>query len=604
MSSSPPTQLGKYQIIREIARSNDIVYEGYDSFMNRRVAVKELAFPNGLSEAQREDRIQRFHREARAAGSLSHPNIMTVYEVNKEGDRHFIAMEYLDGSTLRSEIDSQGFLPVQRACEIAIAMLRGLEFAHMNGVVHRDIKPDNIQILSDGRIKITDFGIARLTFEPNLTMDGQVFGTPSYMSPEQVVGRDIDARSDIFSVGIVLYEMLGGQKPFQGDSVVSITFAIMNKEPAPLQNAPYGVAQVVQKALDKSPALRYTSAAEMLTALENALANPQQTGNYSHDPYSNNQSYNTLGYGANPMAGLPPVAFTPPPTNAGPVPYGVPPILQGQSAPPPMMNIPQIGMGYVPPTIPAPAAFQSQGGFVPPAPAYYPPPPRQPLLKPETRFFLGRLLFSVVLIGLLFALLLVVINGISGVWLNSQAANSTNARIARNENAPVSERIAAAQRMGEEASTEEQRKASKRQLSELYKQQGDQLEVSSTGGDANAENSYRLAVEQDPTDPLPYYSLAKTLKAKAMSLSVPNDRARVLNEVAANFEAGLTYDRDQARQKQYQNQLAETLYQQAIALFNSGNRFDARDKLYRARRIVADDPKMLESIEALLEKLS
>jgi len=229
MSSNPPTTLGKYQIIREIARSNDIVYEAYDPLMNRRVALKELAMPGGSTGVQRDERVNRFKREAQAAGTLNHPNIMTVYELGQDGDRLFMAMEYLDGHTLRNEIDTKGFLPVDQAVRVAKEILKGLDFAHERGVIHRDIKPDNIQLLSNGAVKITDFGIARLTFQPNLTVDGQVFGTPSYMSPEQVVGREIDSRSDLFSVGIVLYEMLGGKKPFQGSSVMETTAQILNK---------------------------------------------------------------------------------------------------------------------------------------------------------------------------------------------------------------------------------------------------------------------------------------------------------------------------------------------------------------------------------------
>src|SRR5688572_20837493 len=272
MSSGVPTTLGKYQIIREIARSNDIVYEAYDPLMNRRVALKELAVPPGSTPQQREERIKRFLREAKAAGSLSHPNIMTVYEVGEEGNKHFIAMEFLDGHTLRNELDTHGALSPERAISIATDILEGLDFAHRSGVVHRDIKPENIQLLSDGRVKLTDFGIARLTFEPNITMDGQVFGTPSYMSPEQVVGKEIDARSDLFSVGVILYEMVSGRKPFAGDSVVSITYAIMNAEPSQPQQANYAVWQVLQHALDKSPALRYASASEMIRALDDAAA--------------------------------------------------------------------------------------------------------------------------------------------------------------------------------------------------------------------------------------------------------------------------------------------------------------------------------------------
>ncbi|MCL6624745.1 MAG: serine/threonine protein kinase, partial [Fimbriimonadales bacterium] len=190
--------LGKYQIIREIARSNDIVYEAYDPVMNRRVALKELYFPPGVTDKQRADRLARFMREAKAAGSLAHPNIVTIYEVGEDRGRYYIAMEYLEGQTLRQRLDVEGKLPQEEAARILIEVLKGLDYAHQHGVIHRDIKPENIQLLPDGRVKITDFGIARLTFEPSLTVDGQIFGTPSYMSPEQVYGREIDARSDIF----------------------------------------------------------------------------------------------------------------------------------------------------------------------------------------------------------------------------------------------------------------------------------------------------------------------------------------------------------------------------------------------------------------------
>src|SRR5438477_6646085 len=229
MSSGAGT-LGKYQIIREIARSNDIVYEAYDPAMNRRVALKELAVPGGSTEKQRQERLARFQREAKAAGSLAHPNIVTIYEVGEDNGRAFIAMEYLEGQTLRQRIDVEGAVAQNEAVRIILEVLDGLAYAHEKGVVHRDIKPDNIQLLPDGRVKITDFGIARLMFEPSLTMDGQIFGTPSYMSPEQVVGREIDARTDIWSCGVVLYEAIAGKKPFAGDSVVTISHAIMHLE--------------------------------------------------------------------------------------------------------------------------------------------------------------------------------------------------------------------------------------------------------------------------------------------------------------------------------------------------------------------------------------
>ena len=260
--------LGRYQIVREIARSNDIVYEAVDQSINRRVALKELLLPPNLAGAQRTERIQRFYREARAAGSLSHPNIVTIYEVGEDHGRHFIAMEYLEGQTLRDVLEIEGKLPVERAVEIVKQVCDALAYAHSNGVIHRDVKPDNIQILPSGLIKITDFGIARIMEEPSLTADGQVFGTPSYMSPEQVAGKPLDCRTDLFSLGIVLFEMLTGRKPFIGDSVVTITYNIMNQEIAVPPTAPPYLERVLRRSMSKDPNLRYQSAAEMAADLD------------------------------------------------------------------------------------------------------------------------------------------------------------------------------------------------------------------------------------------------------------------------------------------------------------------------------------------------
>ena len=404
MSSSPPTTLGKYQIIREIARSNDIVYEAWDPGMNRRVAVKELAMPSGASQSQREDRLKRFLREARAAGSLTHPNIVTVFEVGEDQGRTFIAMEYLDGRTLRAEMDQSGFLPPTRAIEIAQEVLKGLAFAHSKGVIHRDIKPENIQLLEGGAVKITDFGIARLTFEPNITMDGQVFGTPSYMSPEQIGGKELDARSDLFSVGIILYEALSGQKAFPGDSVVSITYAIMNKEPEYLSSIPYPVWQVVEQALNKIPTMRFSTAESMRSALARATL--------------------SLGSDPNPASQIPSVFGVAPPIQAPPIqnqggwqpgqvlsqpyqPYGqggygqAPQQQQGAYQPysspyagqysQPQVGYPpqQAGGGIGQPYSPYSGQPQAGPAGLPPVPGvpgmpfpvYYPPPPKRPLIE-------------------------------------------------------------------------------------------------------------------------------------------------------------------------------------------------------------------------------
>lgn len=264
---SSNTVLGKYRIVREIARSNDIVYEAIDPSMARRVAVKELQLPPHLAGAQKRERIERFYREAKAAGTLSHRNIVTIYDVGQENDRHFLVMEYLEGQSLRDILQMQGALPLKETLEIALQLCDALGYAHSRGVVHRDVKPDNVHILPGGIVKLTDFGIARITAEPSITSQGQVFGTPSYMSPEQVASQTVDHRTDLFSLGITLYEMLAGRKPFTGDSVITITYNIMNTQPAMPVGVPGPLQQILQRALSKDPNLRYQNAAMLATDL-------------------------------------------------------------------------------------------------------------------------------------------------------------------------------------------------------------------------------------------------------------------------------------------------------------------------------------------------
>ncbi|MGC8833315.1 MAG: protein kinase domain-containing protein [Armatimonadota bacterium] len=270
--------IGRYKIVREIARSNDVVYEAIDPAIGRRVAVKELVLPPNLTGAERRERIERFYREAKAAGSLSHPNIVTIYEVGESEGRYFIAMEYLDGHTLREELRMRGVLAVDRAVEIALQVLDALAYAHSNAVVHRDIKPENIHLLPNGHVKITDFGIARIMTEPSLTSDGRIFGTPSYMSPEQIAGRQVDERTDLFSLGVVLYEVLTGQKPFVGESIAAITYQITMVDPQPPDGVPEWLREVVMKALRKNPAERYQSAVEMAADLRAGISQAVPVG--------------------------------------------------------------------------------------------------------------------------------------------------------------------------------------------------------------------------------------------------------------------------------------------------------------------------------------
>lgn len=256
-------RLGRYELRREIARSNDVVYEAWDPSVNRRVAVKEMVMPPGMTGAAAQERIQRFYREARAAGGLSHPNIVTIYEVGEDAGRHFIAMEFLEGPTLRETLQGGQALPVDQAALIGAQIADALEYAHKHGVIHRDIKPDNVHLVGPTMPKLTDFGIARIEAESNITLSGQVFGTPSYMSPEQVAGGEIDARTDQFSLGVMLFEMVTGRKPFVGESVVTITYNIVHETPVMPPEMPPWLAAILQKAMAKRPEDRYAHAAEM-----------------------------------------------------------------------------------------------------------------------------------------------------------------------------------------------------------------------------------------------------------------------------------------------------------------------------------------------------
>lgn len=332
------TIANKYHIVREIARSNDVVYEATDTTSGRRVALKELVLPGNLTPQARKERIERFNREARAAGRLSHRNIVSVYDYGVAEGRYFIAMEYLEGQTLRESLQARGALPIPECIEIACQVLAALSHAHSHRVIHRDVKPDNISILPGGIVKLTDFGIARLTEEASLTGDGQVFGTPSYMSPEQIEGGHVDYRTDLFSMGIVLYEMLVGRKPFTGDSVVSITYSIMHHEPPAMDGIPLGLESVVMRALSKDPVRRPTSAAEMSQQLQSAdlsgALDRSAAGSPGMGYFGSSATASSSGLGG---VSVPPVFAPAPwlqqPAPAPPLPFSVPPTPAPQAAP-------------------------------------------------------------------------------------------------------------------------------------------------------------------------------------------------------------------------------------------------------------------------------
>jgi serine/threonine-protein kinase len=263
--AAPRKTLGRYEILGEIARgAMGVVYKARDPLIDRMVAIKTVNI--GLSSAEMEAFERRFFREAKSAGRLNHPNVVIIHDVGKTDDVAYIAMEFLDGRSLREILDSGVVLPPQRIADITAEIAEGLAFAHRNGVVHRDVKPANVMVLSSGAVKITDFGIALLPTGTR-TMTGNIFGSPRYTSPEQVMGRPVDGRSDIFSLGAVLYEMLTGKPPFQGGDLNSILKQVLSEPTAPPTShnpkLPRAFDHIIAKALAKDPKDRYQDADEL-----------------------------------------------------------------------------------------------------------------------------------------------------------------------------------------------------------------------------------------------------------------------------------------------------------------------------------------------------
>jgi eukaryotic-like serine/threonine-protein kinase len=281
-------RLGRYEVLAELGRgAMGTVYQARDPKIDRLVAIKTISVPNS-APAGLSDFRERFFREARAAGRLSHPGIVTIYDVDEDPEcGPFIVMEYVSGRTLERLLsdEAEERLSPGTALDLADQLAEALHYAHTQGIVHRDIKPANIIVTEDGRAKITDFGIAKLDLS-QFTATGQVFGTPSYMSPEQIEGEEVDARSDLFSLGVVLYSMLTGYRPFQGNSAATISFKLVYKEPVPVSalNAalPIHLDYVITRALAKSPTNRYQSGQEFALDLEDIQAGEvprSQSGN-------------------------------------------------------------------------------------------------------------------------------------------------------------------------------------------------------------------------------------------------------------------------------------------------------------------------------------
>lgn len=264
------SQLGRYEVLGELGQgAMGIVYKAKDPLIDRVVAIKTINL--GLALDEKEEYEGRFYQEAKAAGRLNHPNIVTVYDVGKSGDVAYIAMEFLQGRELRDIMNDGGLLPVEQVLDIVAQVAQGLAYAHEHEIVHRDVKPSNIMVVRDGHVKITDFGIARMASSAVRTQTGMVLGSPKYMSPEQVMGKDIDQRSDIFSLGVMLYEMLTGQAPFNGENVNAIMYQTLNAVPAPPNTlnaaAPEMANFIVAKALAKKLDDRYQNAGDFAVDL-------------------------------------------------------------------------------------------------------------------------------------------------------------------------------------------------------------------------------------------------------------------------------------------------------------------------------------------------
>lgn len=263
-------QLGRYEVIRELGQgAMGVVYQAKDPLIDRIVAIKTINL--GLAQEGKDEYEGRFYQEAKAAGRLNHPNIVTIYDVGKSGEVAYIAMEFLQGRELRDIMNDAGLLPIDHVLDIVAQVASGLAYAHEYDIVHRDVKPSNIMVIRDGHVKITDFGIARMASAGVRTQTGMVLGSPKYMSPEQVMGKALDQRSDIFSLGVMLYEMLTGNAPFNGENVNSIMYQTLNATPAmpntlnPL--VPDMLNFIVAKALAKSVEDRYQNAKDLASDL-------------------------------------------------------------------------------------------------------------------------------------------------------------------------------------------------------------------------------------------------------------------------------------------------------------------------------------------------
>ncbi len=276
MNMDTKPTLGRYEVVGELGRgAMGVVYKGEDPKIHRTVAIKTVKLSD-FDEEMLDEMKERFFREAESAGSLTHPNIVTIFDAGEEHDLAYIAMEFLEGGDLEEYIKKDNILPLREILSIVADVANALDYAHGKGIVHRDIKPANIMRLTETKeVKVTDFGIARIT-SSSKTKTGIVLGTPSYMSPEQIAGKKVDGRSDIFSLGVVLFEMLVGDKPFKGEDITTLMYKIAREKQPSIRSIDHRVPQVVEtiinKALEKEIGKRYQKASQMAEHLKKVVA--------------------------------------------------------------------------------------------------------------------------------------------------------------------------------------------------------------------------------------------------------------------------------------------------------------------------------------------
>ncbi|MBF0463081.1 MAG: serine/threonine protein kinase [Magnetococcales bacterium] len=275
--ATEPTRLGRYHLVKVLDHgANGLVYEGLDPDQHRRVALKTIS-PSRLAEQDGQRLLERFRHEARVFGPFAHDNIVTLYEYDEEQGVPFIALELLQGQNLKECLATGNRFDVPQIVAMLSQILDAVAYMHARGVLHLDLKPANLILLADNQVKVTDFGIAQTESEPD-TRHNTITGTPGYMSPEQLMGHRLDRRSDLFSVGVILYELLTGIKPFPGKQIPNIIQRVLNLSPEPPSRidpqVPTAFDDVLQKALAKRPVDRYQTAALFLLAIQQAASTP------------------------------------------------------------------------------------------------------------------------------------------------------------------------------------------------------------------------------------------------------------------------------------------------------------------------------------------